>query len=171
VVATASPSMDIQISSNFERYLFQAADGDAALIRNQMASLAQSRRFSLSDRQLMLMRDDFDAASATETEIAGAIRQVKAASGYLMDTHTACGAVALDKTIAEGGTPRVILATAHPAKFPDAMEAITGERPGLPPRLASLLTDPERITHLPNDLAAVERFVEANARAVKGAAA
>jgi threonine synthase len=67
--------------------------------------------------------------------------------------------------------PQVILATAHPAKFPDAMEQITGSRPGLPSRLDTLLTDPERSTLLPNDLAAVERFVEENARAIHGAAA
>ena len=88
-----------------------------------------------------------------------------------METHTACAEIACNRIGAETTTPRVILATAHPAKFPDAMEAITGDRPGLPPRLANLLSDPERTTLLPNDLAAVERFVEMNARAIHGVAA
>ncbi len=171
VAATTSPSMDIQISSNFERYLFEAAGRDAALVRNQMAGLAQSRRFSLSETQVGALRREFAAARAGEDEIAETIRRVKAESGYLMDTHTACGEIARLKTLPADGTPVVLLATAHPAKFPDAMEAITGERPGLPPSLDGLLSAPERITRLPNDLAAVERFVEENARAVRGAAA
>jgi threonine synthase len=171
VAATTSPSMDIQISSNFERYLFEACGRDPELIRNQMAQLAQARQFNLSEDQMNEAREDFVSDRASEEEVAAAIREVSAASGYLMDTHTACGYVALRKTLREGWTPYVILSTAHPAKFPDAMEQITGERPGLPPRLATLLSDPERTTLLPNDLSAVERFVEENARAIHGAAA
>jgi len=171
VVATTSPSMDIQVSSNFERYLFEASGRDAALVRTQMAQLAQAGRFDMAP-QMEDVRQDLLAASASEDEVAAAIRDVRAASGYLMDPHTACGYVALGGATREGrSAPGVILATAHPAKFPDAMEAITGERPALPARLSTLMTDPERIARLPNDLAAVERFVEANARAVQGAAA
>ncbi len=168
VVATSSPSMDIQISSNFERLLFEASNRDAALIRAQMASLAQSGRFDIGAAQEPLRRD-FDAASASEDEVAAAIRQVRATSGYLMDPHTACAWVALEKRCVQADTPQVILSTAHPAKFPDAMAAITGERPGLPPRLASLMTDAERTTRLPNDLKAVEAFVEGASRAAREA--
>ncbi len=171
VVPTTSPSMDIQISSNFERWLFEAGGRDAALVRGQMAALAQGRRFQLSERQFAAFSAEFAAERASEEEIAEAIRAAKAMSGYAMETHTACGMIAADRLEAETTTPRVVLSTAHPAKFPDAIEAITGQRPALPPRLASLLTDPERIAHLPNDLAAVERFVEMNARAIQGAAA
>ncbi|KAB2920251.1 MAG: threonine synthase [Hyphomicrobiaceae bacterium] len=170
VVATTSPSMDIQVSSNFERYLFEAAGRDAAWVRARMASLRQSGRFELGDA-LIPMQRDFDAASASQDEVAECIRRVKSESGYLLDPHTACGVVAAAKTPAGRGVPHVVLATAHPAKFPDAIAAITGERPALPPRLAALMSDPERTTVLANDLAAVQRFVAEQARQVQGAAA
>jgi threonine synthase len=170
VMATTSPSMDIQISSNFERFLFEANGRDAAQIRGQMAALAQGRRFDLGPAQHAALKDGFAAVRGSEPEIADEIRRVRDASGYVLETHTACASLAFAKGTA-GDAPCVILATAHPAKFPDAMEEITGVRPALPPRLASLMTDPERTVLLPNDLAAVERFVEANARTVRGAAA
>ena len=163
VVATSSPSMDIQISSNFERYLFEAADRDATLIRGSMADLAASKRFDLGPLQQVLT-SDFDASAASEADVAECIRATKKNYGYTLDPHTACGVVAADRA---GGkdAAMVVLATAHPAKFPDALEAITGERPGLPVRLATLMTDPERFDVLDNDLAAVESFVERAASA------
>ncbi|MCB1521066.1 MAG: threonine synthase [Hyphomicrobiaceae bacterium] len=166
VVATSSPSMDIQISSNFERYLFEASGRDAARLRNMMGSLAAARRFELGDLAASLRRD-FDAASASESEVAEAIRRVREGDGYLLDPHTACAIVAADKTPASGDAVEVVLATAHPAKFPDAMQAITGERPGLPDRLFGLMTAPERFERIGNDLSEVEAFVEARARAVR----
>jgi threonine synthase len=171
VVATTSPSMDIQISSNFERWLFEAGGRDAAGVRNQMASLTQSREFALTRMQLNALRKGFSAKRASEADIAGAIRDVQASSGYVLEPHTACGVIAGEALTCDPSVVRVVLATAHPAKFPDAMEQITGSRPQLPSRLATLLSDPERIVLLPNDLAAVERFVESNARAIHGVAA
>jgi threonine synthase len=170
VVATTSPSMDIQISSNFERFLFEANGRDSAAIRGQMAALAQGRRFDLSTPQHAVLKDGFAAVRGSEADIAAEIRRVRDASGYVLETHTACASLAFPPGT-DRATPRVILATAHPAKFPDAMEDITGLRPALPPRLGNLMTDPERTTLLPNDLGAVERFVEANARAIRGVAA
>lgn len=163
VVATSSPSMDIQVSSNFERYLFEASDRDAALIRGLMASLQQAHRFELPASLAGALRRDFAAAAASEREISDAIRTVSAQSGYLLDPHTACGVVAAEKVLANGQAVEVILSTAHPAKFPEAMAKVTGTAPSLPPRLASLMTDPERMTELPNDLAAVEAYVAARA--------
>ena len=171
VEPTTSPSMDIQVSSNFERYLFEAGNRDAAWVRGRMGALAQSGRFDLSNAVLAAMRADFDAATATGDEVAACIRRVKTDSGYLLDPHTACAVVASEKALAAGKAPNVVLATAHPAKFPEAAEAITGWRPALPPRFSSLLTDPERITVLPNDLAAIQHFVEERADASPGAAA
>src|SRR5262245_307739 len=171
VVATTSPSMDIQVASNFERYLFEASGRDAAWVRGRMGALRQSGRFELSRAVAAHMRNDFAAASAAEDEVAACIRRVEAHSGYLLDPHTACGVVAANKTQGPCDTPCVVLATAHPAKFPDAMEAIAGRRPPLPERLAPLMTDPERIAVLPNDLAAVQRFVAERAGDRKGAAA
>jgi threonine synthase len=171
VVATTSPSMDIQVSSNFERYLFEASGRDAAWVRSRMGGLAQSGRFELSGGVLEALRADFGTASASMDEVARCIRRVRAGSGYLVEPHTACGVVASEKNPGTDEVPRIVLATAHPAKFPDAMEAIIGERPRLPERMASLLTARERVTVLPNDLAAVQRFVADRARARQGAAA
>lgn len=169
VVATTSPSMDIQISSNFERYLFEASGRDGSRVKAQMQALAQGRRFDLGS-EADAMRIDFGARSASEGDVADAIRRVRKNSGYLMDPHTACGFVAVE-TSEPGLAPNVILSTAHPAKFPDAMQQITGERPALPERLASLMADEERFTVLPNDLAAVKAHVESVARATAEGAA
>ena len=171
VAATSSPSMDIQISSNFERWLFEASGRDAAGVRGRMASLAQSRRFELGPLHAA-MRRDFAARSASEAEVAEAIRRVAAESGYLLDPHTACGYLATvpgPRPIGQSrrGVPRVILATAHPAKFPDAMEAVTGRRPELPDRLKPIMTAHERVTTVDNDLAAVQRLVAGLTRVLK----
>ncbi len=168
VVPTTSPSMDIQISSNFERYLFEASDRDPASVRRAMDSLKQSRRFDLSEGVRQRLTADFTAAAATEADVEATIRRVLKNSRYLLEPHTACGVHALDASSAERdpSVPEIVLATAHPAKFPDAMEAITGNRPALPPRLANLLSDPERFPVLDNDQAALESYIEDNARAV-----
>jgi threonine synthase len=171
VVATSSPSMDIGISSNFERYLFEASGRDASLIRSQMASLAQSKSFELSGAQRDALRGEFGAHGATEDEIGAAIQKARFDSGYTADPHTACGLVSASSTRRSPSVPTVILATASPAKFPDAMETITGERPKLPPRLQRLMTDPERFDVLPNDLAAVQAYVAARSRSQKIGAA
>jgi threonine synthase len=157
VVATSSPSMDIQISSNFERYLFEAAGRNAGSVRAMMQALSSTRRFDLGALWPTL-KSDFAASAAREADVADCIRQTKAQYGYVLDPHTACAVVAANRIKPDGDT--VVLATAHPAKFPDAIEAITGERPHLPARLSSLMSDPERFDVLANDLAAVQRYVE-----------
>jgi threonine synthase len=171
VAATSSPSMDIQVSSNFERYLFEAAGRDPPWVRARMGALRQSGRFELDGKALSRLREDFDVASASESEVGECIRRVRRESGYALDPHTACGMVAAAKMPHDPATPQIVLATAHPAKFPDVMQAMTGERPALPPRLASIMTDHERIAVLPNDLRAIERFVEERAQSKHGAAA
>lgn len=172
VVATSSPSMDIQISSNFERYLFEASGRDDAYVRGVMGSLSQSRRFELGRIVMEHVKRDFSAGSVSEDSVAKSIRAVRADSAYLLDPHSACGYAAGRQAARREAhsEPCVVLATAHPAKFPDAMEEITGERPPLPARLANLMKDEERFERLPNDLAAVEAFVEQRARAVREAA-
>ena len=170
VVATSSPSMDIGLSSNFERYLFEASGRDASLIRAQMASLGQSRRFELGPAHAILGQD-FRAHCASEARVAEVISQTRAGSGYTADPHTACGLAAASGERPARTAPTIVLSTASPAKFPDAMEAITGERPTLPPRLAHLMTDPERFEVIPNDLAAVQWFVGAHSRSQKVGAA
>ena len=163
VIPTTSPSMDIQISSNFERAIFEASGRDADLVRAQMRSLAQSGRFELA-KALAPLQETFSAISASENDVAATIRSVRDRSGYLADPHTACGMFAADRLLRETSTTTVVLATAHPAKFPDAMEAIAGVRPPLPTRLSTLMTDPERYDVINNDLAAAQSYVESRAR-------
>jgi threonine synthase len=168
VVETSSPSMDIQISSNFERYLFEASGRDAELVSRQMQMLTQGRRFELTDAQATAMGRDYAAGAASEADVAATIRDTLSASGYLLDPHTACGVYAAKTVMTDRishDVPRVVLATAHPAKFPDAMDRITGQRPGLPARLASLMTDDERYPVLNNDLKDIQTYVERVSRA------
>ena len=168
VVATTSPSMDIQISSNFERYLFETCGRDAALVRAKMGALRQEGRFDLGGLKAN-MQKDFAAAAASEKDVAEAIGRLRDESGYLMDPHTACGVVAAERALgADPRTLQVVLSTAHPAKFPDAIAAITGKRPALPERLSGLLTAHERFSTIDNDLAAAERHVEIVTRATCG---
>jgi len=164
VVATSSPSMDIQISSNFERYLFEVSGRDAPLIRAKMRALKETGSFDLGSLK-DAMRREFAAAAASEEDVADAIVRTRDASGYIADPHTACAIVAAERALGEGGAPQVVLSTAHPAKFPDAMEAITGKRPGLPHRLDGLMTAKERFTTIDNDIGAAEAHVEALTRA------
>ncbi len=164
VVATTSPSMDIQVSSNFERLLFEAVGGEAATIRAMMAGLAQSGAFEIAAEALTAIRTDFDAGRASEEEAADAARTLHREAGYLADPHTAVG-LSVARRFGRRDTPMVTLATAHPAKFPDAVAAATGVKPELPARLQHILTADERLEDLPNDVAAVEAFVAARSRA------
>lgn len=170
VTPTTSPSMDIEVSSNFERLLFEAEGRDAAAIRKAFAALKQQGRFSISPQALAGMRTLFSAASADESEVAREIRAVYEASGYVLDPHTAVGSVAGRKAARETEM-NVLLATAHPAKFPDAVEAACGVRPALPPALLAQQARPERLTVLPNHQAAIERYVLSHSRIANGAAA
>ena len=110
--------------------------------------------------------------AASEAEVAAEIRETWNESGYLADPHTAIGiGAARQKLARDPATPMVVLGTAHPAKFPAAVKAACGVEPALPAHLADLMERKERVTELPNDLAAVEKFVREHARAVRGAAA
>ncbi|PNG24705.1 threonine synthase [Methylocella silvestris] len=161
VHATQSPSMDIQVSSNFERLLFEAHGRDAGAIRARMAQLAQSRGFTIDPAPLQAIRADFDAFAVSEAETTSEIGRLWRESFYLADPHTAVGIGAARREIAARGaaTPLVVLGTAHAAKFPDAIEAATGVRPPLPPHLHGLLERAEQFSIIPNDQRAVERFI------------
>ncbi|MCA3554881.1 threonine synthase [Aestuariivirga sp.] len=155
---STSPSMDIQISSNFERLLFLAYARDPNAVRHLMAGLAQSGSFTVGDRELEQIRHEFGSGAADEAETALTIRETLAQTGELLDPHTAVGYAVARKAEASA-SPMVTLATAHPAKFPDAVEKACGVRPGLPPRLSGLLTARERFTVLPNDVGSVRDFI------------
>jgi threonine synthase len=171
VVATTSPSMDIQLASNFERLVFEAYGRDQQPVRAAMASLAQSRRFSVSTRALSEMRALFTADRAEEQETAAAIRTVLRETGYTVDPHTAVALAVAEKEIRDPAVPMIVLSTAHAAKFPDAVEAACGARPALPEWLADLEDRSERVTTLPPDQAEVERFILGVSRAAREGAA
>ncbi len=172
VTPTSAPSMDIQVSSNFERLLFEAHGRDAAAVRRLMGNLAQGRRFEVDEPALGRIRAEFDAAAIGETATSAEIERVWREAGYLLDPHTAIGvAAARDALRADPATPMVVLGTAHPAKFPAAVKAASGVHPPLPAHLSDLLDRPEVFTRLPNAQSDVERFIRRSARAVKGAAA
>ena len=168
VMPTASPSMDIQISSNFERLLFEACGRDPQPVRSAMAALAQSHRFRIADSALTQMRALFSADRALEDETAAAIRATRRETGYLIDPHTAVAvAVAEKEKNRDAAVPMVVLATAHPAKFPDAVEKACGIRPSLPDWLAELGSRRERVTVLPPDLSAVENYILSHSRVAR----
>jgi threonine synthase len=172
VMPTSSPSMDIQVSSNFERVLFDAYGRDAAEIRRLMARLTQSGTFTIAGPALSTMRKEFSATAVSEEETAAEIARTWQAADYLLDPHTAVGLAAARRSHrADPAVPMVVLSTAHPAKFPDAVERACGIRPPLPAHLADLLARRERFTVLANDQGAVESFIRANSRAVKAGVA
>jgi len=171
VIATTSPSMDIQVSSNFERLLFDAYGRDADAVRGLMGSLAQSRRFAVSSHALQEMRTLFTADHADEQESAATIRAWMREADYCVDPHTAVGLAVAEKETRDPSVPMVVLSTAHPAKFPDAVAAACGTRPALPDWLADLPKRPERVTALAADQAAVERYVAQASRAAREGAA
>ncbi len=167
VHATASPSMDIQVSSNFERLMFEASRRDASGVRRLMESLRQSGRFVLPDATLAAIREEFDAGRADETETSAAIRAAWREAGELVDPHTAVALAVADRDTTDTTVPNIVLSTAHPAKFPDAVEAACGMRPQLPAWLDGLMTKSEHMKVMKNDQTEVERFVLSVSRAAK----
>jgi len=164
VAPTISPSMDIQISSNFERLLFEGAGRDASAVLRMMDGLKQSGGFALPDNALAAIRRDFAAGTTGEAETTATISMTLQAAGYLLDPHTAVG-VNVARHQAHGATPMITLGTAHPAKFPAAVKDATGIEPALPAWLADLHSREERLSVLANDQSAVEDFISARTRA------
>jgi threonine synthase len=171
VVATISPSMDIQVASNFERILFDAYGRDSQAVRVLMASLSHSGLFTLSAEALSRLRATFSADHADEQETAATMRTLLRETGQFIDPHGAVGVAVAEKESRDPSLPMVVLATAHAAKFPDAVEAACGVRPRLPDWLADLSERPERLKKLPVDRHAVERHILAASRAAREGAA
>jgi threonine synthase len=132
-----------------------------------MASLKQSGRFVLPDAMLAAIREEFDAGRADETETAAAIRTAWREAGDLVDPHTAVALTVADRDTSDSKIPNIVLSTAHPAKFPDAVEAACGVRPQLPAWLDGLMTKPEQVKVMKNDSEEVERFVLSVSRAAR----
>lgn len=157
VHATQSPSMDIQVSSNFERLVYLANQGNASAVRAHMESLKQSGNFTLQADALNSIRNEFESGATSEAETATTIAKVLQETGELLDPHTAVGYAVASKT--HTSSPMITLATAHPAKFPDAVEKACGIRPNLPQRLSHLMIAPESFTILSNSAAEVKAFI------------
>ena len=159
VVPTLSPSMDIQISSNLERLLFELLDGNGPATAELLQQFRSSGRAALSPAQHARLRDEFSGARLDDDETLEVIAAMHRDHGLLLDPHTAVGVGATERLRRPGETV-VTLSTAHPAKFPDAVEQATGVRPALPPHLADLFDRDERFVVLPDDLATIEDFVD-----------
>lgn len=153
-----SPSMDIQVSSNFERALFDAYDRDGSAVAQLMAELGQGG-FDVSQGAAQVLSEHYASGRASEEETSKLITDTLANSAELLCPHSAIG-VKVAEELREPTTPMVTLATAHPAKFPDAVEAATGIRPPLPARMADLFERPERLTRVPNDLDALKTQIK-----------
>ena len=157
VTPSISPSMDIQVSSNFERALFDVYDRDGGAVAQLMEELKGQGGFRISQGALERLRGLFASGRCSEEETLAMITRANAEMGELLCPHSAVGVhVAQDHL---GATPMITLATAHPAKFPDAVEQASGIRPGLPARMADLFDRPERVTRVENDLAALQALV------------
>ena len=159
VVPTLSPSMDIQISSNFERLLFDMNNRDGGATTEQLNQFRQTGKLSVEpDQFAKWIAPTFRAHRANDAETLAVMKRIHGESGMLVDPHTAVG-IASAEACAEPGIPTITLATAHPAKFPDAVKKATGVHPALPDHVADLFDREERIVNLPNDLQAIEAFV------------
>ncbi len=164
VVATASPSMDIQVSSNFERLIFEACERDPGRVRELMTDFAEKGTFTLSDAELAAIRAHFSAHRVDEAETEAAIARVWREAGYLADPHTAVGLAAAAREEDDPASPMIVLATAHPAKFPAAMEKAVARLAAVPERLQKVLSVDERYATLDGDADTVRRFITERAR-------
>ena len=163
VVPTVSPSMDIQVASNFERYLFYLFDEDPARVRSTFAHFSATGRMEFTPAELDRVRSEFASRTVNTDETLATIAAFREKSGYLLDPHTAVGVKAALECVAPDETP-ICLATAHPAKFGDAVERATGIAPPFPAALAGIEKLPTRCEVLEADQAAIRKFIEEKAR-------
>ncbi|WP_294608420.1 threonine synthase [uncultured Roseovarius sp.] len=158
VIPSISPSMDIQVSSNFERALYYAYGEDGGAVAQLMDEL-KAGGFSVSQGALQALRESFDSGRCDEDETRATISRTWAATGELLCPHSAVG-VHVAETMRQAGVPMVTLATAHPAKFPAAVKEASGQDAPLPERMADLYERPERVTRVANDLRAIETLIK-----------
>jgi threonine synthase len=160
VVPTYSPSMDIQISSNFERLLFDLYGRDGKALADAMSSFRKTGKLEVGANALGGVRELFDAGRVDDAGTLAAIADCHRRFGEIIDPHTAVGYAVAQQHRRDAKVPMVVLATAHPAKFPDAVQKAIGQRPALPSRLADLLQRTERVDGLSNDAEALKELIE-----------
>lgn len=166
---STSPSMDIQVSSNFERLLFEAEARNSNAVRQMMSGLAQSGSFSLSEQAIAYISQSFDGGRSDEEMTARTIRQTLSDCNYLLDPHTACGVGIANEKIEQAGPENgamITLSTAHPAKFPEAVNNACGIRPNLPDWTGDFMQREEQYSRLENDQEKLEQFIREHSRAV-----
>ncbi len=167
VVPTHSPSMDIVVSSNFERLLFDYHDRDAAIVTADMAALQKNGLFSVGRATFLNMKQLFASGMADDQQTKKTIGNTYKNYGRLIDPHTAVGLSVAQRALVEGkvfaGEPVVCLETAHPAKFPEVVKTATGICPPLPKHMADLFERPERVRVFPNDVKAIRDYVSEKA--------
>jgi threonine synthase len=156
---TLSPSMDIQVASNFERALFEASNRDANWLTEAMRTFAQSRRLGIVPEAREALRARYAAGRADDAQTLDAIKRIYEETGMTIDPHTAVAVHVAQQTVRDPAGPVVVLSTAHPAKFPDAVARATGEVPAMPRRLGDLMQREERYVTLPNDVWQVRKFI------------
>jgi threonine synthase len=164
VEPSLSPSMDIQVSSNFERLLFELKGRDGGAVAGAMREFRASGTLPATEAEWHAAQRLFAGRRVDDAATTATIAEIHRTTGELLDPHSAVAVAAARAAHGDKSVPMVALACAHPAKFPDAVERATGVRPPLPPHLADLMERKERVTVLPNDLAAVQRFVRERAR-------
>jgi threonine synthase len=168
VVPSSSPSMDIQVSSNFERLLLEMSGRDADLVRTQMGTLQQSGGFTLEPAQYDALKQTFAAARADEAQTLNGIRVMHNATGYIPDPHTAVGLHAACLCRGDDSVPMICLATAHPAKFPDAIREAIDVSPDLPETLRARMSAPEHYDVLDSDQAQIAAYIAARTQDTAG---
>ncbi len=159
--ATLSPAMDIQVASNFERLLFEALDRDAGTLKSMMDGLTTTGEMKIPDAALAMMCETFLSDHVSDAETSDEIAKTFEATGIMVDPHTAVGLRAARQQLADYNGPRVVLSTAHPAKFADTVEAATGKAPDLPPHLAKVMKLPESFDQMAADASAIKDYIEA----------
>lgn len=164
VTPSLSPSMDIQVSSNFERLVFDLYDRNGADVQELMQRLKADGAFELSEEALTRLRAEFNSGRCSEEETSATIRDFCEATGEVLCPHTAVGVKVANSSLAGCTSPMITLATAHAAKFPSAVEKACGLYPALPNRMADLFDRPERMTAVENDLSAVESLIRQRVR-------
>jgi threonine synthase len=166
VVPTYSPSMDIQISSNFERLLFELAGRDPGAVTARMAEFQATGAFRVTNAMAVEAGALFQATAVDDAATKATIARTWRRTGLVVDPHSAVGLTAALRLEGEGAAPVISLACAHPAKFPEVVTEATGTHPALPPHMADLFEREERIVTLPNDLETVQGYVRKHARIV-----
>ena len=161
VFQTISPSMDIQVASNFERLIFYINSNDDQITLKKMEELKKNNEFKLNDEQMNILRDDFISESLSENETKDVIKKINKNYNILVDPHTAIGIGVLDKLSNDG--INIILSTAHPSKFPEAVKEATGKHPELPSEIKKIIEEEEKFDILPNDLNIIKKFIKERA--------